>query len=323
MSDDFQPNWNDAGNNTQQQQAPSSGTGNSEPPQTDARQNDIIAAEIRRLQQAREDENNALMQLLSQQQLLGAVSAGTPSSGSQFNSTNTSASNSFGSNIGDINSFNNFLLSQMNPQMNMNNDPFAAAAAASSSSSQFNQQFNSLPLNSQAQLMNSMLNGMAAGGSSSLPSQFNQVDALPFGNSQMMNNLMASSSNIMSNQGGSMDPLGLMPNPFMGGALSNEQPPANREDAGWDDQYKALCAYRQQFGNCKVPARFKANPKLGRWVMTQRRQFTLLMQGFPSALTTERIRRLEDIGFTWSVRPEPAKDWNKKLEELKGKSHLL
>ena len=87
----------------------------------------------------------------------------------------------------------------------------------------------------------------------------------------------------------------------------------------WDDQYKALCAYRQQFGNCKVPARFKANPKLGRWVMTQRRQFTLLMQGMPSALTAERIRKLEGIGFTWSVRPEPATHWSTKFQELKGK----
>jgi hypothetical protein len=41
------------------------------------------------------------------------------------------------------------------------------------------------------------------------------------------------------------------------------------------------------------------------------------MQGFPSALTTERIQRLESIGFTWSIRPEPAKTWHKKFQELK------
>merc|ERR1719203_2477945 len=51
--------------------------------------------------------------------------------------------------------------------------------------------------------------------------------------------------------------------------------------------------------------------------MTQRRQFTLLMQGLPSALTTERIKRLDAIGFTWSVRPEPVSTWNKKFQELK------
>ena len=92
-----------------------------------------------------------------------------------------------------------------------------------------------------------------------------------------------------------------------------------RGESIWDDQHKALCAYRRQFGNCRVPARFGSDPKLGRWVMTQRRQFTLLMQGLPSALTAERILKLEDIGFTWSVRPEPATHWSKKLKELKGK----
>eukprot|EP00584_Thalassiosira_punctigera_P006730 CAMPEP_0172542832 /NCGR_PEP_ID=MMETSP1067-20121228/13364_1 /TAXON_ID=265564 ORGANISM="Thalassiosira punctigera, Strain Tpunct2005C2" /NCGR_SAMPLE_ID=MMETSP1067 /ASSEMBLY_ACC=CAM_ASM_000444 /LENGTH=62 /DNA_ID=CAMNT_0013329135 /DNA_START=18 /DNA_END=202 /DNA_ORIENTATION=- len=51
--------------------------------------------------------------------------------------------------------------------------------------------------------------------------------------------------------------------------------------------------------------------------MTQRRQFTVLMQGLPSALTAERIRRLESLGFTWSVRPEPASTWNRRFQELK------
>jgi len=96
-----------------------------------------------------------------------------------------------------------------------------------------------------------------------------------------------------------------------------------QEDQGWEQQFKALQHYQMQFGHCRVPARFKANPKLGRWVMTQRRQFTLLMQGFPSALTAERIRRLETLGFTWSVRPEPVTTWNSKFQELKGKFPTL
>ncbi|KAL7532390.1 hypothetical protein ACHAXR_004600 [Thalassiosira sp. AJA248-18] len=94
-------------------------------------------------------------------------------------------------------------------------------------------------------------------------------------------------------------------------------PNANQDDPGWEDQYRALRTYHLQTGHCRVPARFKANAKLGRWVMTQRRQFTLLMQGLPSALTAERIQRLERLGFTWSVRPEPVTTWNKKFHELK------
>ena len=51
--------------------------------------------------------------------------------------------------------------------------------------------------------------------------------------------------------------------------------------------------------------------------MTQRRQFTLLAQGLPSALTAERIRRLDDLGFTWQVRPEPATTWHRRFGELR------
>ncbi len=90
------------------------------------------------------------------------------------------------------------------------------------------------------------------------------------------------------------------------------------EDPGWEENFKALQVYHREHGHCKVSSRDKDNPKLGRWVMTQRRQFTLLMQGHPSALTAGRIRRLEGMGFAWSVRPEPVSTWNEKFEELKG-----
>jgi len=134
-----------------------------------------------------------------------------------------------------------------------------------------------------------------SGGSSSSSQNF------PFGNSQM-NALVTSSSDM---------------NTSYVPAVSNHKPKG--DDQGWEIQFKALRAYQLAEGNCKVPARCKTNPKLGRWVMTQRRQFTLLMQGLPSALTAERIRRLESTGFTWSVRPEPATNWNERFEELKGK----
>ena len=38
---------------------------------------------------------------------------------------------------------------------------------------------------------------------------------------------------------------------------------------------------------------------LGSWVAAQRREYKLLMEGKPSRLTKERIRRLEGIGFEW------------------------
>ncbi len=139
----------------------------------------------------------------------------------------------------------------------------------------------------------------------------------PMMNSAMMNNHMMGMgmglNNFMNFEG--MTPQQAVLASSGGFNLSMAQPA--QEDHGWEEQFFALKAYQRETGHCKVPARFKANPKLGRWVMTQRRQFTLLMQGYPSALTGERIQRLESIGFTWSIRPEPVKTWNRKFQELK------
>jgi hypothetical protein len=42
-----------------------------------------------------------------------------------------------------------------------------------------------------------------------------------------------------------------------------------------------------------------ASEGLGSWVAVQRREYKLLMEGKPSRLTRERVRRLEGIGFEW------------------------
>ena len=41
-------------------------------------------------------------------------------------------------------------------------------------------------------------------------------------------------------------------------------------DAQWDDMYNRLKAYKEQFGNCLVPRKYEADPKLATWVETQR-----------------------------------------------------
>jgi len=125
---------------------------------------------------------------------------------------------------------------------------------------------------------------------------------------------MANMNNFMNNFDGMAPQQSVMPN---SGGFNLPMVQSTQEDPGWEAQFFALKAYQREVGHCKVPARFKSNPKLERWVMTQRRQFTLLMQGCPSALTAERIQRLKSIGFTWSIRPEPVKTWNRKFQELK------
>lgn len=143
----------------------------------------------------------------------------------------------------------------------------------------------------------------------------------PMMNSAMMNNhMMANMGMNGMNMNNFMNFQGMTPHQAIlasSGGFNLPIPQPIQEDPGWEEQFFSLQAYQREMGHCKVPARFKSNPKLGRWVMTQRRQFTLLMQGYPSALTAERIQRLEGIGFTWSIRPEPVKTWNRKFQELK------
>ena len=134
--------------------------------------------------------------------------------------------------------------------------------------------------------------------------------------------------------------------------------------------YDQLKAYKETYGDCLVPKRYKENPKLGTWIDTQRVQYKKLKKKLESQgktvldpegesapasgsdedipriaesttpeaaitapmtstasgaltmapkplvgrLTDERIRRLNDLGFAWSLRD----DWGKHYDELVG-----
>lgn len=188
---------------------------------------------------------------------------------------------------------------------NVNPDVSAAADYNGTSLQQINRNMamNPMMMNQMIMMNNQMM--MAAGMNGMRMNNFMNVDTMTPQQQAMMATMTPQQQAMMASACG----LNMNMN------MNTLQAP--QEDPGWEEQFFALKAYQRETGHCKVPARFKANPKLGRWVMTQRRQFTLLMKGYPSALTAERIQRLEGIGFTWSIRPEPVKTWNRKFQELK------
>ncbi|KAL7554464.1 hypothetical protein ACHAWF_019027 [Thalassiosira exigua] len=298
----------------------------SHPQQIDPRQNDMIAAELRRMQQARTDENNALMQLLrrqemaayagptgaSSQQPFHGMSAGDasalmppsmmgggmgPGAGGQMMMGNRGMGGMEGAGAMGA-QLNNFFASGMMGMAGMaggmNPMPMPSAPAAMASSSPA-----AAALSSPA---GAHLDPFAPSSSSSFPSGLGGDNDFP--------------PSSGASQGASYPPAAGVAGAAATARQGQGQGQSNKEDPGWEEQFRSLQAFTLRNGHCKVPARYKANPKLGRWVMTQRRQFTLLMQGFPSALSAERIRRLEGLGFTWSVRPEPVTMWNKKFQEL-------
>lgn len=146
---------------------------------------------------------------------------------------------------------------------------------------------------------------------------------------------------------GANSPSGLANTSTQGGTVVSGRMTRNSYDDQWDAMFILLEKYKAETGNCLVPKRYPANPKLGTWVDTQRVQYKKLQKkiaelqsrseandqigglpeeqgsnGQPNSkaavvgrLTQDRIHRLQNLGFVWSLRD----DWSKHYEELKGK----
>jgi superfamily II DNA or RNA helicase len=63
----------------------------------------------------------------------------------------------------------------------------------------------------------------------------------------------------------------------------------------WESNFEILKTYKSEHGNCRVPRGYTPNPRLGIWVARQRRYCSM------GKLSTERIARLEALGFEWKV----------------------
>jgi hypothetical protein len=61
----------------------------------------------------------------------------------------------------------------------------------------------------------------------------------------------------------------------------------------WKTRFDELCAYKEKFGDCKVPSKWTENPKLGNWISQQRQEKK------KGTLKPERESLLTEIGFLW------------------------
>ena len=80
----------------------------------------------------------------------------------------------------------------------------------------------------------------------------------------------------------------------------------------WCDLFGQFCDYKAKVGHCRMPRRYAANPKLGRWVSRQRCEYRKKREGKSSPMTEERIRALNDIGFDWGI----SKPWSVRFQQL-------
>ena len=81
----------------------------------------------------------------------------------------------------------------------------------------------------------------------------------------------------------------------------------------WDDMLGQLKEFKSNFGHCSVPQSYEPNPKLGRWVHTQRSEFKKYNKGMTSKITMERVQQLDAIGFVWN--PQETK-WRQNYDAL-------
>ena len=72
-------------------------------------------------------------------------------------------------------------------------------------------------------------------------------------------------------------------------------------NVNWNEKWHALMQFKKQYGNANVPSNY-ADKKLATWVKCQRRQYKLYTDGKASAMSADRIRQLEQIGFEWEIR---------------------
>lgn len=74
--------------------------------------------------------------------------------------------------------------------------------------------------------------------------------------------------------------------------LEFEWDPLNSD---WEHYFRDLGLYKSEHGDCRVPSGYHANKPLAAWVNNQRQNYR------KGILTSERIARLEKLGFEWEV----------------------
>jgi superfamily II DNA or RNA helicase/DNA-binding SARP family transcriptional activator len=81
-----------------------------------------------------------------------------------------------------------------------------------------------------------------------------------------------------------------------------------RLESSWDVNFGKLVKFKEEHGHCRVPVTHKEDPRLATWVGNQRRYYS------NGKLSTNRISRLEILGFEWDPI---STDWEQNLEKLK------
>jgi hypothetical protein len=88
----------------------------------------------------------------------------------------------------------------------------------------------------------------------------------------------------------------------------------NTLESQWEELFEALKKYKKVHGHCNVPSGWAENKPLATWVNNQRSAYR------KKAISGDRVKRLEDMGFPWNTRESQWVEMFVALKEYK-KSH--
>jgi hypothetical protein len=86
----------------------------------------------------------------------------------------------------------------------------------------------------------------------------------------------------------------------LGFVWSLRNSPAKRVE--WDERRDQLKAYKEKNGDCLVSYNYDEDPPLAKWVEKQRNMYKRKTDGKLSQLTDERVAKLQELDFVWSLR---------------------
>ena len=77
--------------------------------------------------------------------------------------------------------------------------------------------------------------------------------------------------------------------------------------SSWEQRFKELESFKEEYGHCNVPKRYQPNPAFGRWVSDVRLLKKL------GKLDKEKARCLNALGFCWTRQAT----WEQRIHDLK------
>jgi len=87
----------------------------------------------------------------------------------------------------------------------------------------------------------------------------------------------------------------------------------------WEESRQQLADFKRKFRHTNVPRHYAENKTLGRWVDTQRYQYTLFKSKRKSQLTRDRIQSLDKLDFEWERKTSTWEESRQQLADFKVK----